>query len=57
MIGEGGVFSTCTVESDSKKERVVMLFDSPLGLRRRLMDDELERMEAGGFGRAASEMT
>lgn len=34
-----------------------MLFDSPLGLRRRLVDDEFERVEAGGFGRATSEQT
>jgi hypothetical protein len=57
MTGEGGIFSTCTVESGSKKERVVMLFDPPLCLRRRLVDDELERVETGGFGRATSEMT
>jgi hypothetical protein len=59
MTGEGGVFSTCTVVSGSKKERVVTLANSPLGLRRRLVDEELERMEAGGggFGRGTSEMS
>src|SRR6266702_5168845 len=57
MTGEGGVFSTCTVESGSKKERVVMPSDSPLSLRRRLVEDELERVEAGGFGRATLETT
>lgn len=57
MTGEGGVFSMCTVVSGSKKERVVTLANSPLGLRRRLVDEELERVEAGGFGRATSEMT
>ena len=33
------------------------LANSPLGLRRGLVDEELERVEAGGFGRATSEMT
>jgi hypothetical protein len=48
MEGEGGVFSTCTVESNSKKERVLMFSVSALGLRRRLVD-KLLRARTGGF--------
>ena len=54
-IGEGGEFSR-TVVSGSKNERVMTLVNSPLGLRRRLVDKELERVNAGGFGRLTSEM-
>jgi hypothetical protein len=57
MVGEGGVFSTCTVVSGSKNERVVTLANSPLGLRRRLVDEEFERVDAGGFGRSTLEMS
>ena len=57
MVGEGGVVSTCTVVSGSKNERVVTLANSPLALRRRLVDEELERVDAGGFGRSTSEMS
>ena len=55
-IGEGGEFSMCTVVSGSKNERVVTLANSPLGLQRRLVDKELERVDTGGFGRLTSEM-
>ena len=36
--------------SGSKMERVVTLANSPLGLRRRLVDEEFD-VEANGFGR------
>ena len=58
MVGEGGVFSTCAVVSGSKNERVVTLANSPLGLWRcRLVDEELERVDADGFGRSMSEIS
>ena len=58
MVGEGGVFSMGTVVSGSKNERVVTLANSPLGLWcRRLVDEELERVDVGGFGRSMSEMS
>ena len=34
-----------------------MLANSPLGLQRRLVDEELERVDAGGFGRLTSKMS
>ncbi len=46
--GEGGVFSTCMVESNSKKESVLMFCVSALGLRRRLVD-KLLRAATGGI--------
>lgn len=49
--GEGGVFSTCMVESNSRKESVLMFGVSNLGLRRRLVD-KLLRAATGGFVRA-----
>ena len=57
MVDEGGVFSTCTFVSGSKNERLVMIANSPLGLRRLLVDEELERVDAGGVGRLTSEMS
>ena len=35
---EGEVFSMCMVDSNSRKERVLMFGVSALGLRRRLVD-------------------
>jgi hypothetical protein len=46
--GEGGLFSMCTVESNSKKESVLMFSVSALGLRRRLVD-KLLLAGTGGF--------
>jgi hypothetical protein len=54
--GEGGVFSTWIVESNSKKESVLMFLVSALGLRRRLVD-KLLRAATGGFVRAGWERT
>lgn len=56
-VGEEGVsFSTCTVESDSKKESVLIFWISALGLRRRL-GDKLVRAKTGGLVGVGRERT
>ena len=56
MVGEGRYFRH--VQSYRvRRMRVVTLANSPLGLRhRRLVDEELERVDVGDFGRLMSEM-
>ena len=55
-VEEGCVFSTCTVESDSKKESVLMSWGSTRGLRRRL-GDKVVRAGTGGFVGTGQERT